>query len=276
MGIKLIAEIGSVHNGSYKKAIKLIELAKSVGADIVKFQMHIAEEETLKNAFNPIYFKDENRYSYFKRTSFNDLEWKKIIDHCKKNKIKFMCSVFSVKSFNKLMKMNVENIKIPSGELTNLPMLEHIAKFKINVFISTGMNNWSEIDQSMKILSKNKKVLMQCTSLYPCPPKKIGINVIEEMIKRYKNINCKIGFSDHSEGIEAAILALSKGAEYIEKHITFSNDMYGSDAKFATEIRDFKYFCNSIKKTKLIIKSKLNKDDLKMFIKTKKIFEKNI
>ncbi len=272
----IIAEIGSVHEGSFGNAKKMIEVAKNCGADFVKFQMHIAEEETLKNAPRPSYFSDETRFEYFERIAFSDHQWKALIAHSKKNKIKFMCSIFSNKSFDKLYSFGVKYIKIPSGELNNLPLIEHVSKKKdINIFLSTGMSSWKEIDVTLKILEKNQIVLMQCTSLYPCPDKSVGLNVIGEMKKRYGK-KYLYGFSDHTFGHEAAICSVAFGAKFIEKHITFSKEMYGSDARLAMEPNEFKLFCKSIKKSKKIISSKVNKDNLKPFIKMKKVFEKNI
>ena len=272
----IIAEIGSVHDGSFGNAKKMIDVAKNCGADIVKFQMHIAEHETLKNAPKPSYFAEETRFDYFKRISFSDNQWRTLITHSKRRKIKFMCSVFSNKAFNKLYNFGVKNIKIPSGELNNLPLIKYISKKKdINIFLSTGMSSWKEIDFAIKLLKKNKVILMQCTSLYPCPDKSVGLNVITEMKKRYGK-DLSYGFSDHTFGSEAAICSIVYGAKYIEKHITFSKEMYGSDAKFAMEPNEFKLFCKSINKSKKIIFNKVNKDNLKPFAKMKKIFEKNI
>ena len=137
------------------------------------------------------------------------------------------------------------------------------------------MSSWKEIDFAIKLLKKNKVILMQCTSLYPCPDKSVGLNVITEMKKRYGK-DLSYGFSDHTFGSEAAICSIVYGAKYIEKHITFSKEMYGSDAKFAMEPNEFKLFCKSINKSKKIIFNKVNKDNLKPFAKMKKIFEKNI
>ena len=272
----IIAEVGSVHDGSFGNAKKLIDVAKESGADFIKFQMHIAKNETLKEAYNPNYFSEEDRYDYFSRMAFNDTQWKSLIKYSKLKKIKFMCSVFSEKAFNILTSYGVKNIKIPSGEVNNIPLLKQInKKKKLNIFLSTGMSNWREINDALKALSNHNIILMQCTSLYPCPENLVGLNIISEMKNRYKN-KYDYGFSDHTDGLEAAISSISFGANYIEKHITFSKKMYGSDAKFALEPRDFKIFCNSIKKIKKIISSPVNKNNLKPVLKMKKIFEKNI
>ena len=166
----IIAEIGSVHDGDLKLALKLVREAAKCGVNIVKFQMHIAEEETLKNAPSPGYFNKEKRFDYFKRTAFKFDEWKKLNKNVKKNNVEFLCSPFSMKAVEILEKLKVEKYKIPSGELTNLPLLKKIKKTKKEVILSTGMSNWKEINKAYSIFKNKKKLtLMQCTSLYPCP-----------------------------------------------------------------------------------------------------------
>lgn len=275
MTINVIAEIGSVHDGSFGNSKKLIDLAKECGADYVKFQYHIAEYESLRNAINPQYFTDEKRYDYFKRTEFSLYQWKKLIKYAKQKKIKFLCSVFSIQSFKNLFSLGVKSFKIPSGEVTNLPLITEISKFKnIKIFLSTGMSNFNEINQAYKILKKNNLVIMQCTSQYPCEDKMVGLNVLDDFKKRFKN--CSLGFSDHTQENIAAILAVSKGSKYLEKHLTFSKKMYGSDAKFASEPNEFKNYCQSVKKAEIIVNSKVNKNDLQPFKQMRKVFQKSI
>lgn len=269
---KIIAELGSVHDGNYLLAKKLISVASKSGADVVKFQMHISEEETLKNAPSPDYFKSESRYDYFKRTAFSFKQWKNLKKICKKKKVDFLCSPFSEKAVDILEKLGVDSYKVPSGELTNLSLLEKLKKTKKHIYLSTGMSNWIEIKKAISILKKNF-TLMQCSSIYPCPLDKVGINVIEEMKKRYK---CDVGFSDHTLGFSAAFSAAAVGATVIEKHFTLSKNMYGSDAKNSMEPEDFLFFSNQLKEIWTIIQNPVNKDDIKGYKKMKKIFEKGI
>ena len=126
----IIAEIGSVHDGDIKKALALVRSASNAGADTIKFQMHIAEEETIKEAPSPKYFNKENRFSYFKRLNFSFKQWKSLKKFCEKNKIEFLCSPFSEKAVEILEKIGVKKYKIPSGEVTNIPMIEKIKKNK--------------------------------------------------------------------------------------------------------------------------------------------------
>lgn len=270
---KIIAEIGSVHDGNINLAYKLIKRAAECGADIIKFQMHIPEYESLIDAPNPSYFKSEDRYSYFKRTSFTITEWKKIKKCCEQNKTEFLCSPFSIEAVEVLEKINVKYYKVPSGELTNLPLLERLKKTRKKVILSTGMSNIKEIDKAVKIFNKKKIILLQCSSIYPCPLDQVGTNVINKFLKRYK---CDVGFSDHTLGSSASFVAASLGACLIEKHFTLSRKMYGSDAKNSMEPDEFRFFCNIIKEIWYINSHQVDKNNIKKFKNMKVVFEKSI
>ncbi len=270
---KIIAEIGSTHDGNIKIAIKSIKAAAKAGADIIKFQMHIAEEETLKNAPNPPYFKKEKRFDYFKRTQFSFENWKTIMSECKKNKVEFLCSPFSIKAVEILEKLNTKAYKVASGEITNLPLLEVINKTKKFVFLSSGMSNYKELNNAINIFPKKNICLMQCSSIYPCPDELIGLNILDEYKKKYHS---QLGFSDHSTDNIAAICFAASGAQYIEKHFTLSKSLYGSDAKNAMEPKEFSKYCYEIKKAWKLKNINFDKNDLRPFLKMKHIFEKSI
>ena len=172
----IIAEIGSVHDGSLGNACKLIEVAAECGASAVKFQLHDPENETLIDAPNPAYFKAENRYEYFKRTSFSTEQLTTLKKLANKLKLKFIVSPFSIQAAKNLNKIGIDGFKIASGELSNHPMLNFISRTNKKIFLSTGMSNWEEISNAVKIFKKNKKKLtiFQCTSQYPCAPKNVG------------------------------------------------------------------------------------------------------
>lgn len=272
-GRKIIAEIGSVHDGSFGNALKLIEAASYCGSDIVKFQLHLPEEEMADNAPNPPYFNEESRFDYFKRILFSTDQLEKILKFCKKKKIEFLCSPFSNKAVDILNEIGVQNFKIASGEVTNHPLLKKINKKRCQVFLSSGMSNWNELDEAVKILKNNNLVVMQCTSLYPCPIEMVGLNNICEIKKRYGTM---VGFSDHYKGMEASISAATLGADFIEKHFTFSKLMYGSDAKFAMEPKNFKKFCEKIKNVWRMIDNPVDKNNLTKLKKMKETFEKSI
>lgn len=270
----LVAEIGSVHDGSFGNAKKLIELAAKSGANAVKFQTHIADAESISNAPNPNYFQSENRMDYFKRTSFTFKQWLELKHLAKKFKIDFISSPFSLEAVDLLEKIGINIYKIPSGEVSNLPMLEKISKLKKTVFLSSGMSNWKELDRAVSIFKKKcDLVVFQCSSMYPCKSNYVGLNILSEIKKRYK---CKIGFSDHTLGFAAPIAAATLGAVVIEKHFTFSKHMYGSDAIHSMEPGEFKNLANSLNELWDIIKNPVNKNNLRPYFKMKKVFEKNI
>lgn len=276
----IIAEIGNMHEGSLPLAKKTAEAARDCGVNCVKYQAHYFDEESLPNAPNPPYFKDESRKSYFDRTSFSLDEWRELRRYIEDElKLDFMCSPFSKYAIEILKTAGVRNFKIASGEVSNLPLLKELTKIEgCSIFLSSGMSNYEELNKATKVLQETKDsrlVLFQCTSEYPCKPKNVGLNVIEEFIKRYPK--WEIGLSDHTLSTTAAILSLSKGAQVFEKHLTLSNLMYGSDAKNSLEPRLFKKYVDEIREAELVLKNRVDKDMAAEKMKEMKItFEKSI
>jgi N-acetylneuraminate synthase len=275
MKMDIIAEVGSVHDGSFGNACKLIELAKDVGATTVKFQMHLAEHETTQNAPTPKYFKTEPRYKYFKRTEFSIQQWKKLYLLAQENNIEFCCSPFSLKALEILIDIGIKKIKIASGEVTNIPLLKIAALESQEVILSSGMSSWSELDHAMNVLDSGKAsiTVMQCSSEYPCRPENVGLNIVSEISDRYK---CKAGFSDHTIGYAASIGAVYFGAETIEKHLTFSRAMYGSDAKHSMEPEEFRQLVVSLNQARKIYTHPITKNNADIYRDMKDIFEKSL
>jgi N,N'-diacetyllegionaminate synthase len=272
--VRIIAEIGSVHDGSFGNACRLIEKAAECGADAVKFQTHIPEAESLPNAPSPAYFNAEPRMEYFRRTAFTKDQWKKLKDKAIECKVSFLSSPFSLDAVDLLEEIGIEVYKVPSGEVTNTPLLQYIAQTKKPVLLSSGMSNWKELDTAVALFKgKNPLTVMQCSSVYPCPPEKVGLNVISEMAKRYQT---SVGFSDHTLGVAAAIAAAAMGATVIEKHFTFSRSMYGSDAKHSMEPVEFKVLTQALKETWQMLEHPVDKNDLTAFQDMKLIFQKSI
>jgi N,N'-diacetyllegionaminate synthase len=272
--LTIIAEVGSVHDGSIGNALRLIDAASECGANVVKFQTHIPEAESLVDAPSPAYFNDEPRFDYFKRTSFSLNEWRRISKHCDDVGIGFLSSPFSLEAVDILEAVDVSLYKIPSGEVTNSPLLERISKTGKPTYLSSGMSSWSELDQAVSILrSGGPLTVMQCTSAYPCAPKSVGLNIISEMHNRY---GLDVGFSDHTLGFAASIGAVVLGANVVEKHFTFSKLMYGSDAKHSMEPVEFKRYCQEVSEAFIMREYNVDKDDLSPFSSMKDIFEKSI
>jgi len=271
----IIAEVGSVHDGSFGNAKKLIELASHCGADVVKFQTHIASSETLPDAPAPSYFRGEPRYSYFERTGFSEEQWMGLRRHALESNIGFLSSPFSIDAVELLERIGIERYKIPSGEVTNLPMLQRIAETGKHIYLSSGMSDWTELDSAVNTILKvhDKITVMQCASEYPCTEENVGLNVIGEMKERY---GLQIGYSDHTRDNYAAYAAAALGAEVIEKHLTFSRFMYGSDAANSAEPKQFAGLVRGLKSIERMRSVSVDKSDNTKYADMKRIFEKSI
>lgn len=273
----IIAEVGSVHDGSFGNALKLIELAHRVGADSVKFQTHLPEHETLRDAPSPAYFTGEGRFNYFKRTGFTPDQWGHLRQRAEEVGIGFLSSPFSDAAVDLLEKVGMTMYKVPSGEVTNLPMLERIAATGKPVLLSSGMSDWAELDAAVAVFDDAKRdgrlTVMQCSSEYPCAYERVGLNVMHEMVERY---GTPVGLSDHTPDAFSSYAAVAQGAAVVEKHLTFSRAMYGSDAALALEPDDFAELVRGVRAIESMVQAKVDKDDLAPYRKMKQIFEKSI
>jgi N-acetylneuraminate synthase len=273
--IMIIAEVGSVHDGSFGNALKLIETAAACGVDAVKFQTHISEAETLPDSPMPPYFKGEPRFEYFKRTGFSGSQWIEIKAYCDQNGVTFLSSPFSEEAVHLLEDLGMSHYKIPSGEVTNLPMLEVIAATGKPVLLSSGMSSWDELDRAVEtILGLNSNlIVLQCTTAYPCPYSDVGLNVMLEMAERY---HLPVGLSDHTLTNYASFAAVVLGARVIEKHFTFSREMYGSDAAHSLEPDELRDLVAGIRAIEVMLASKVDKADVQPYQDMKNIFEKSL
>lgn len=271
----ILAEVGSVHDGSFGNARKLIELARSSGADAVKFQTHIASAETLRLAPAPSYFTSEPRYEYFERTAFTRDQWKALKRHADDMGIEFISSPFSIPAVDLLEEVGVVRYKIPSGEVTNLPLLETVAKTGKPILLSSGMSSWKELDAAVQTIRRHhdRLTLLQCTSEYPCPEGRVGLNILEEIRKRY---GTPMGISDHTLTNYAALAAVALGATVVEKHLTFSRRMYGSDAPHSLEPDEFSDLVRGIRSIERMLAHPVDKDDIGRWTAMKAAFEKSV
>ena len=250
----IIAEAGVNHNGSLKKALKLIDAAALAGANAIKFQTFKAENLATDYAPKAKYqkhksLKKETQFQMLKKLEFTDVMHKACFNRCKKKKIIFISSAFDIESLNYLKKFKLSYFKVPSGEITNIPYLEALGKFGKKIILSTGMSNIYEIKKAIKTLivngtKKNNITLMQCTSAYPAPYDEINLNVISTLRNSFK---LKIGFSDHSLGVQASIAAVALGAKFIEKHLTLSKKLKGPDHRASLDPSEFKFMVQSIR-----------------------------
>jgi N,N'-diacetyllegionaminate synthase len=250
----IIAEAGVNHNGSLKKALKLIDVAASAGANAIKFQTFKAENLATDYAPKAEYQKyksqkKETQFQMLKKLEFTDAMHKACFKKCKKKKIIFISSAFDIESLNYLKKYKLSYLKVPSGEITNIPYLEALGKSRKKIILSTGMSSVYEISKAIKTLTKNGTkriniILMQCTSVYPAPYDEINLNTIATLRNTFK---LNIGFSDHSLGVQASIAAVALGAKVIEKHLTLNKKFKGPDHKTSLDPNEFKFMVKSIR-----------------------------
>jgi len=238
----IIAEAGVNHNGSIKIAKELVDKAKEGGADAVKFQTFRAE--SLLTGFAPkaeYQKKNDNRkesqFKMLKRVELSLRAHKELIKYCKKKKIIFLSSPFDLESIDLLERLRINIFKIPSGEITNLPYLRKIGRLKKKIILSTGMSNLSEIANALNILTKmgtpkEKITILHCNTEYPTPFKDVNLYA---MLTIKNTFNIRVGYSDHSAGIEVSIAAVALGAAVIEKHFTLDKEMEGPDHRASLE-----------------------------------------
>ena len=227
----LIAEIGINHNGSIKLAKKLIDLAKKHKFDAVKFQKRnpdISTPNIQKDQIRNTPWGTMSYLNYKKKIEFGFKEFKEIDKYCKKIKIEWFCSPWDIDSVKFLRKFKLKKNKIASAMITNLNLLEEVAKEKKFTLISTGMSSMKDISNAIKIFKKNKCkfALMHCVSTYPSPEEDLNLSMIKTLQNKFK---CDVGYSGHESSVSPSIAAWVLGANYIERHITLDRSMYGTD-----------------------------------------------
>ncbi|ARE81220.1 N-acetylneuraminate synthase [Campylobacter helveticus] len=250
--VLIIAEAGVNHNGDLNLAKKLIEQAAKAGADVVKFQTFKAEDCVSIKAKKAKYqlentAKDESQLEMIKKLELSREAHFELMKHCKKHNIAFLSTPFDLESVAFLQSLNLSYFKIPSGEITNLPYLKAVARCKKKVLLSTGMANLAEIEAALEILRKNGTrdiTLLHCTTEYPAPFEEVNLNAIKTLKEAFK---LKVGYSDHTKGIVAALGAVALGAVVIEKHFTLDKTMEGPDHKASLEPSELKELCEGIR-----------------------------
>jgi N,N'-diacetyllegionaminate synthase len=272
MGVFVIAEAGMNHDGSLGNAIRMAEVAAECGADAVKFQLHDAPAETTRDAPSPPYFEHETRWEYFSRTAFTDEQWATLKQACERAGVDFFCSVFSTEAVDRLERLGVGRYKIGSGEVTNLELVRRVAATRKPVLLTSGMSTWAELDAAVQAAGDDVTVL-QCTSEYPTPPERVGLNVLAELRERYGK---PVGLSDHSLGTYAAFAAVALGAVVVEKHFTLSSELYGPDAALALEPHELEDLVEGIRSIEAMLTSPVDKDDVHELHEMKRVFEKSV
>lgn len=273
----IIAEIGQAHEGSLGMALSYIDVLAEAGVNAVKFQVHIAEAESSIHEPFRIKFseQDKTRFDYWKRMEFSLEQWKILKERCDNCGVEFLASPFSNAAVDLLEKLNVKRYKIGSGEVNNLLLLEKIALTGKPVIISSGMSSLEELDATVKFLKKKSipYSILQCTTEYPTQPETFGLNVINQLKKRY---GVKVGYSDHSARMETCIAAAALGAEIVEFHVVFSRKCFGPDSSSSLEVSEVQNLVSALKNIEKALKNPVDKFDNSKFSDIKKIFEKSL
>ena len=226
----IIGEVAQAHDGSLGAAHAYIDAIANAGAGAVKFQTHIAAAESTPGEPWRVKFsrQDATRYDYWKRMEFTEEQWGGLARHASERGLIFLSSAFSFEAVDLLNRIGVPAWKVGAGETTNLPMIERMARTGKPVILSSGMSTWAEMDAAVECVRKHEAPVaaLQCTTAYPCPPEKLGLNVIAELRARY---SCPVGLSDHSGTTYAGLAAVTLGASILEVHVTFSRECFGPD-----------------------------------------------
>lgn len=241
----IIAEAGINHNGDIQLAKKLIDEAKNAGADAIKFQTHIPDKEMLKEGFTADYV-GESLFDLLKSVELSKEDHIELKNHASDVGILFLSTPFSVEAVDLLEQLNIPLYKIGSGELTNLPLLEYVAKKGKPMIISTGMSTFKEIKDTTNFVKRFNIdiILMHCTSTYPAKYEDLNLNVIEKL---RNELNIPIGLSDHSSGIYTSLAAIVLGACVIEKHFTVDKTLPGPDQKASITPKELKELVKGIR-----------------------------
>ncbi len=251
----IIAEAGVNHNGNLDNAVKLIDAAVEAGVDYVKFQTFKAEKLVSKSAQKAEYQKQntgnetESQLQMLQKLELSERDHEYLIDYCKSKGIKFFSTAFDLDSLAYLSKIGLTLVKIPSGEITNLPYLRKAASLFSEVILSTGMATMQEIKDAMNVflesgIGKEKITILHCNTEYPTPMQDVNLNA---MLHIQKEFGTAVGYSDHTMGIEVPIAAVALGGTVIEKHFTLDKNMPGPDHIASLEPDELKAMVSAIR-----------------------------
>ncbi len=259
----IIAEVGLAHDGSLGAAHAYIDAAADAGVDAVKFQTHIASAESSpKEEFRvKVFPQDNTRFEYWERTAFTEEQWRDLKQHAEEKRLVFLSTPFSNAAVALLRRIGIKAWKIGSGETNNLLMLEEIASQGEPVLLSSGMSYIEELDRSVNLLRSNGSpvMVMQCTSSYPCPPERYGLNMLSEYRRRF---GIPVGFSDHSGEIAPGLAAVTLGAKAVEVHVTWSKQCFGPDVKSSLTFEQLAELAKGIRLLERSLENNIDKDTL--------------
>ncbi|MEM7475674.1 MAG: N-acetylneuraminate synthase family protein [Planctomycetota bacterium] len=274
----IIGEVAQAHDGSLGTAHAFIDAIADAGADAVKFQTHIAEAESTPSEPWRVKFsqQDETRFEYWKRMEFTEEHWHGLKSHAEEKGLLFLSSPFSTEAIELLERVGVAAWKIASGEVTTGPLFDRMIASQLPILLSTGMSRFHEIDAAVDLVKAANLPLavLQCTSMYPTPAEKIGLNVLHQLRERY---GCAVGLSDHSGVIYPGLAAAALGAEVLEIHVTLSRQMFGPDVVASVTVDELRQLVDGIRFTESMLANPVDKeamaDDLESM---RSLFSKSI
>lgn len=254
----VIAEAGVNHNGDLELARRMVSVAKDAGADAIKFQSFRADALVVKDAPKAEYQKEttgtaESQHQMLRKLELSADAHRELVRECRAQKIEFMSTPFDESSADLLEKLGVVRFKIPSGEITNLLLLRHVARKMKPVILSTGMSAIEDVDAAMRVLKSNGAkdiTLLHCISDYPTQPRDANLRVMETLSARFK---VPVGFSDHTPGTAVAIAAAARGAAVIEKHFTTDRGLAGPDHRASLEPGELGSMIRAIREVEVAI-----------------------
>jgi N,N'-diacetyllegionaminate synthase len=257
----VIAEAGVNHNGDLDLARQLVDIAADAGADLVKFQTFNADRLATRNARKADYQvnttgADESQHTMLRRLELNEEAHRILIKHCAQRGIGFFSTGFDIECVNLLVRLGLQRFKIPSGEVTNLPYLRHIGRLAAEagqVILSTGMATLAEIDDALHALeqagtARAQITVLHCNTDYPTPAQDVNLRAMTSIANAF---GVRVGYSDHTQGIEVAIAAVALGASVIEKHFTVSRSLPGPDHQASLEPAELKAMVSAIRNIEL-------------------------
>ncbi|NOU48466.1 MAG: N-acetylneuraminate synthase [Bacteroidales bacterium] len=282
--VLIIAEAGVNHNGDFEKAKQLIDFAAIAGADYVKFQTFKADKLVSKSAIKADYQtknlndRTTSQYDMLKKLEMPEQWHYELIEYCKLKGIKFLSTGFDVQSIDFLDKIDIPFFKVPSGEITNKPYLQHIASKNKPVIVSTGMANLDEIRDCITVLINGgiaieKITILHCNTEYPTPMEDVNLLAMNAIREAF---GVDVGYSDHTQGIEIPIAAVALGATVIEKHFTLDRNLPGPDHKASLEPNELEAMVKAIRNIELAISGSGQKLPSKSEMKNKDIARKSL
>ncbi|MBC6994152.1 N-acetylneuraminate synthase family protein [Neolewinella lacunae] len=276
--VYLIAEVAQAHDGSLGILHSYIDALAATGVDAVKFQTHVAAAES--SAHEPFRvrfsYADATRYDYWERMGFTLPQWQGIKDHCTEAGVEFLSSCFSQAAVDMMEAIGMARYKVGSGEVTNFLLLEKIARTGKPILLSSGLSNYAELDAAVDFLRPfgNDLSILQCTTAYPTPPERVGLNVLAELRARYPGV--RVGLSEHTALVATGIAAVALGAEVLEFHAVFDRRMFGPDAPSSLTIDEISRLVAGVRQVETMLANPVDKSDNSAYGELKGIFEKSL